>query len=798
MKLSVNWIFEHIDFEKSDLAKLDIKKLINQLSLKSVEVDGLSCIDIDLEKFTLAQVKFIDKLKNNAVLYSSEFNKEFVINLDQDIDLNSIYLIKEGRRATLKDVGAENSKNLRLFPAISIDEKDLLNWKKDFENKDYIIEIPNIAITNRPDLWGHRGFAREFAAILNKKLIDIKDIFIEKEIYFNDKNYLENNFSLEINNEESKSVNYIFPCRRLAGLYFKEIENKSSILKLAVRLSRLDFRPINSIVDLTNYVMLDLSQPLHAFDADTIKSKKIVSRFAFDKEKIELIDGSIIELNDKDYVITDSKEPIALAGIMGGYKTSISKSTKSVFLESANFDPFVIRSSSIKHKIRTEASSRFEKDLDPNQNIDAILRFLKLLNENNINYKEDKYILSLGKSFEKKVIKISYKFILDKLGVKTEELTRENIKDILLKLDFDLKLEEDNFIVVVGTNRSTKDITIKEDILKEITRFFYTNIKPELPERKSKEFDISGIIQRRKIKEYMAYGANMHEVETYPFFDQEFLNYISYVPEDYLELKNPHSENYKILVTTLIPNLLKVVSINLDKFENLDFFELNRIWFKQYANTDNNPLDFISVELLSLAGIFFEINPESDFYDYKYKLNSLFNLLSIEDDISWKKFKDKDIKFCDKLYDCLKSAEIFYKDRSIGVLGKIKDQFLSNIGKGTAYAFELDANFLINLKEKNKEFKPISKYPSSNFDVSLLIDQNIEVKFILDKIKEVSDKIKEVDLIDIFYKQEWNKEKSLTFRLKILDVNKTMVKEEISDLHLKVIKKLEEIGAKIR
>lgn len=810
MKLSINWIFDHID--QVSLENINIHDLLNKFSLTSVEVDDLQRIDIDLNQFTLAKVKCIDNSKNHIILYSDELNKELKINLELDkkldIEIDNTYLLKKNKdsytQATLQDLGANNLSNNKLLPAIHVPEEDLSgNWKQNFENTDYIIDISNTAVTNRPDLWGHRGFAREFAAILDKKLIPENHILTQKDILSSDKNYIDNTFSIEIKEEENRPVDYSLPCRRFAGLYFKSIENKPSLLKIATRLLRVDSKPFNAIVDFTNYVMLDLSQPMHAFDVDTINSKKIIARFAFNKESLELLDKSKVTLTSNDYVITDSEKPIALAGIKGGYQTAISNSTNTIFLESANFDPFVIRNTSLNTKLRTESSSRFEKNLDPNQNIDAILRFLKLLDINNIDYQADKYILSLGQPFGKKTISIVYEFILNKLGVSKFDLPPDKIIDILSKLEFEVKLQEEdkklNFIVKVPTYRSIKDITIKEDLLKEIARFIgYDYIKAELPTKKTVDFDISNIMQNRAIKYHTAYATGMNEVQTYAFFDQEFLNHIDYQPEDYLEIQNPQSQNYKVLVTTLIPNLLKCIYINLDKSESLRFFELNRIWFKQYGNTNNNPNDFISVEFLELSGIFYDNKSDDNFYDYKAKLDSLFNMLGIQNEIKWVKFRDVDLKFCDKFYDCLQTAELFYKNRSIGTFGRINQNMLNKIALGQAYAFELDANFLINIKQESPTFQTISKYPESHFDISLLINQEIEVATIINKIKDTSSKIKHVDLLDIFTKKEWLKDRSLTFRVRIQDKDKTLIRQEIDELYLKIISNLKNLGASIR
>lgn len=794
MKLSMRWIFDHIDLGSLKLEDINIKELVDLFSLNSAEIESLDYVNTSLDRLTLAQVKSIDNMQ--AILYSPELKKEIILPLEKDILLNSVYLVKQDYknfyRATLKDLGSSNT---TLLPNVYVSDEDLSgNWKKNFEATDYIIEVSNTTITNRPDMWSHRGFAREFTVLLNKQLLPENKILSHRNI----KNY--SNLQVLKSNVESDnpfiieidSGNCAYACRRFAGLYFKEIENIPSLLNMATRLLRVNAKPINMIVDLTNYVMFDLSQPMHAFDAKKIESKRILARCAWDDEKIELLDNSEVILNSKDYVITDGEEPIALAGIMGGSSTAVSVKTDSIFLESANFDPVTIRQTSTRIKKRTEASSRFEKNLDPNQNTQAILRFLKLLDDNHVKYKASESIISLGNEYGEKVIKVDYKFILNKLGI---EVSVERIEDILVNLDFGIKLEKDIkdnsifFIITVPTFRS-KDIAIKEDIVEEIARFIgYENFAPKLPLRATLPFDISNIMSIRTIKKHMAFGIKMNEAQSYSFFDEEFLKELNYEPKDYLEIQNPQSQNYKRLITSLVPNLFKCISTNIDKLSNLRFFELNRVWF-----IDNEHNNKQAVEFLELSGIFYDHKSQIDFYEHKALINSLFDLLNIS--IEWKK-PDAESTL-EPWYDINKTALLVYKDRIIGQAGDVDQIFLNKFVPGYAFIFELDANFLTNIKNQIYKFKPLIKYPEVHFDVSLLINQEVNVDSILKVIKNSNNKIHEVALIDMFHKEEWGKEKSLTFRLTIYDENKTLVKEEIDEVTFSVLSNLRALGAQIR
>ena len=232
-------------------------------------------------------------------------------------------------------------------------------------------------------------------------------------------------------------------------------------------------------------------------------------------------------------------------------------------------------------------------------------------------------------------------------------------------------------------------------------------------------------------------------------------------------------------------NLLKAIYVNLDKVRNLNFFELNRVWFFETGQP---------VEFMELSGIFYSNKQEIDFYKFKDYLKSLFDLINV--DIKWK--KPKDLSNIEPWYNISKTAELYYGDRIIGMAGQIDRLFLNNICYGDAFIFELDANFLTNIKVNNYKFKELEKYPEAYEDISFLIDKSLTVDFITQTIKDVSDLIKSVKLIDIFYKQEWARQHSLTFRINLYDQNKTLNKQEIENIMHNISKKLVEFGAKIR
>ncbi|HLF66977.1 MAG TPA: phenylalanine--tRNA ligase beta subunit-related protein, partial [Gammaproteobacteria bacterium] len=495
-------------------------------------------IKTDLKPFAFAQIKSIT---TDIHVEIPEWNTDARIGLRSDAKEGNWYLvIKEGKQyrwALSTNLGGHKE---MLLPAITGDTAlQDGSWKQAFEAYDVIFDVDNKSITHRPDLWGHRGFAREVAAILDLKLLPLEDFLVSKKIMpyeSSAKGASDMPFKLEI---ADKTV-----CKRFAGYTVFDVANQPSLLWMAARLSRVDSRAIDALVDFTNYVMLDISQPMHAFDADRLSNSSITVRRAQNKEKLTLLDDQEITLTDQDVVIADGQRPVSLAGIMGGKHSGVGSDTTSLFLESANFDAATIRRSAQRHKVRSEASARFEKSLDINQNTDAILRFLKLLKDAQMPFKSADAIVSVGALVQPPERTISHAFIEARLGT---SVASSFIANTLRKLGFELRQEKKDadsiYHITVPTFRATKDIDIKEDIVEEIGRFYgWSAITPKLPFLQTKPKPIHFVVQMGRIKHLLSYGLRMRELYTYSFFDESFLKEISWDPGETLTVKDPVSE----------------------------------------------------------------------------------------------------------------------------------------------------------------------------------------------------------------------------------------------------------------
>ncbi|MDP3889483.1 MAG: phenylalanine--tRNA ligase subunit beta [bacterium] len=776
MKISIAWLFDHINADWNDI---DIANLVDRFNKTTAEIERYEKIKLDLDLVSFAQVT--DITDRAIALWCPERNEECSLPARAGIKIGDWLLIiqsnKGYRWASMHDMGSEKD---HFLPPLYLEESLYVgDWKKACEATDYVLEVDNKSITNRPDLWGHRGFAREIAAIFDLQLKPLDSFLSSKEI-------AEYNSSAQAKGPGSFSITIqdTDVCKRFAGLHITTIERKPSLFWMAHRLARLDSRPIDTIIDITNYVMLDISQPMHAFDANKLKNKAIIVRRAQNKEKLTLIDGDELALMSEDIVVCDGKTPVALGGVMGGYSSEINPQTKSVFLEAAHFDATTIRRTATRHKKRTEASARFEKNLDPNQNISAIARFLQLCDQASIKYNAPGAIISLGAQVQPVTLEIEHNFIEKRLGV---TIAPDFIMKTLQKLAFGVvqKTHKGDGIyhLTIPSFRATKDIECKEDIVEEVGRFFgYDAIPLELPDLKLVPSDIRDTMRLRAIKKVLVHAGAMREINTYSFYDESFLRVLSWEPKEALSIQNPISENLQRLITSLVPNLFKAIEQNSAEHDQLRFFEWARTWH------------FVKEieEQKVLAGIIFDQKNPIDFYTAKALVQKIFDVLRI--DVTWKRIDEPQQPW----FAPYQSAYVMHEGTLLGTAGIVHSAFLSKVSKGYAFVFELNGNHLLAAKPKEIRYEPISKYPEVERDVSMLIPLRYSVDEITRLISNSDKRIVRVELVDFFQKKEWQDQKSLTFRFVLRDPEKTLTKEDVDHVCTTIHAELQKRGATIR
>lgn len=786
MKISIAWVFDHID---ADWKNINIADLAQQFIETTAEIDRVYKIEIDTRNLTCAQVKDIS---DKVTLHSPELNKDFILPARSDARLGELFLIvsaPEIRWATMVDLASGKD---GLFPSLNSSGQaggiSLMDgsWKTALQTADYIFEVDNKSINHRPDLWGHRGIAREMAAMLGLKLKPLDAMLAPVEViqYENSAPSTQDQ-PIAITLKEPKK------CFRFGGWFVRNVENRPSDLFMAARLARVDGRPIDAIVDATNYAMFDVGHPMHAFDAQALNGKAIEVRNAKKGEKIRLLDGEELSLTADDLIVATEKSPIALTGIMGGIEAAVTAKTTELLLEAACFDAAMIRTTAERVKKRTEASTRFEKNLDPNNNLNVLRRFAHLLRDMNIPHVLGTTLSSLGKPAIEPELKVDHEYIESRLGA---HIAPAQVIELLQRVDFGVTQKEINgkveYVIKVPTFRATKDVQGKQDIMEEVGRLFgYKNIIPELPKLPLKPADLHEFNQLNKIKETCAFVGKMHEVANYNFFDEVFIQSLGWEPGETLAVRSPVSQNWQRLVTTLIPNLFKGIQENSADYDQLRFFELARIYKPEKEITESK----------RLAGILFEKKKPFSFYDGKAVLHDLFERLALP--VTWHKVglmqtqgrrPDEALK-CEEWLTPYQTAHIKSGDTIIGIAGMVPHSFLNKFSEGNAFVFDLDADFLLAYRAPIKRFESLSKYQPNVRDISLLLPASETVAAITQAIAHADSRIDDVVLIDFLEKMPVkNNEKAevtgtehdqakraATFRFIIRQDEKTLTKPEI-------------------
>ena len=777
MKISINWMLDHI---ATPVSKIDVGFIVAKFNVHTAEIESYEKFDLDIDNLFLARMISIDQI--GCTVRCDELMKSIQLPSRNDVQVGQLVLIRRHANTFSWEMLQRYSPTKEgLFPAVDCQENLIAGgWKQNCENSDYIMDVDNKSINHRPDLWGHRGIAGEVAAFMGWQLKPLEQMLAHiPQVDFATKAdaTIHHNLNLEI---KDLSI-----CPRLAALSCNDITHKASQIWMAMRLARVDSKPINSIVDITNYVMFDISQPMHVFDAANFPDKTLVVRTAAQNEKLELLDGHVVNLTEQDIVVTDGKNPVALAGVMGGKQASFTQKANAIIIEAGSFQAAMVRNSATRVKVTTEAATRFSKQLDPMQNTTALQRFVFIAQSLGVVGSVQEKIVSVGSIIEPLVIAIAHSFIETRLGI---QLSSAEIIALLEKLSFRIvtqSVEQDTiYQVTVPTLRITKDVTIPEDIVEEIARLYgFENISYQRPVRAMKSFDVSNVMKLRKIKEYCAFSMKMHEVRDYLFYDESFLKRLGWYPTDAVAIKNPVSENWKVLVTSLVPHLIKNVELNAHGYEQINFFEHNSVW-KALSEQQ-------AQEHKSFAGLFFG-DKNMNFYDYKAQLQGLFASLSLP--VVWVKCTDP----VEPWFDQLQVTDIMLDGVKIGRAGMLSQTFIRPVIKGQGFAFELHAELLLSYKIAAKQFKPWSKYQAVSVDISMLINVGTTADTLEALILQADEKIDRVSLLDFFEKESWAGKRSLTFRYRISDFEQNLTKEVIENITNKVTQMMIDQGAEIR
>jgi phenylalanyl-tRNA synthetase beta chain len=627
--------------------------------------------------------------------------------------------------------------------------------------------------SNRPDCLSVLGIARETAATLG---IEYKNPSVEYKT--SGTGNVEDLVKVEVKDAL---------CKRYMARAVKDVKIEPSPAWMQERLLEAGVRPINNVVDITNFVMLELGQPMHAFDKREIKSNKIVVERAKENEKFVTLDEIERNLDSEVLCIKDGEETIGLAGIMGGLQSGIKDDTTEIIFESASFDGTNIRVNSKKLNLRTEASSRFEKDIDPNLTELALNRACALIEELKVGTIVEGTIDIYNERKEPHTMIVDSNWVNRFLGT---SLSKEQMKEYLDRLELKTSIENDNLVIAVPTFRI--DITIKEDIAEEVARIYgYNNVPMTViganspKDAKNKKLKLDDLVINTMI------SSGVNQSISYSFVSPKVFDMIN-LPSDselrnVVKIKNPLGEDYSIMRTSTLPSMMECLGRNYSRSnEFARLFELGKVYIpKADENQLPNEKNILTIGLYGAV----------DYLDLKGVVENLINAMGIKNP-SFKRQSEN------VSYHPGKTAELFIGKEKVGVLGEIHPDVADNYGIDTnAYVAELDLDILYANSNTEKKYKPLPKYPAVTRDIALLVEDAILVQEIEETIRKAGGNLVEtVKLFDVYKgKQIPEGKKSIAYAISYRDENKTLTDNEVNKVHDKILRSLEyKLGAQLR
>lgn len=781
MKISTNWVNDFVkidDVDKKGLADkitnagVNVQEVMGEVNFDNIVVgeivsakahensDHLKVCEVNIGKSTeqivcgapnaRSGIKVVVSLPG-AVLPNGMEIKQSVI---RGVSSN-------GMLCSLEELGLEEeSEGIHELP----NEAVVGNSPKEYLNLDtvYLLDLnPN----RKNDCLSHIGFAYEVGAVL------------DREVKLPKMDYAASDFETTVD-LKVETENVLLYYAKLV----KDVEIKESPEFIKQRLINAGMRPINNVVDISNYIMLEFGQPLHFFDADKVGDTLLV-RMAKDDEKIITLDKQERVLNSDDIVITDGKKPICIAGVMGGLNSDVDENTKNILIESAIFDKLKVRRTSIRLDLRSEASLRYEVGLNPEYTLMALKRACYLLLKYaNAKVSNDEKVVNNIKTSEN-VIKVTLEEINKVIGVK---ISNEDVIDILNRLKFQYRVDGETYFVVAPSRRL--DISIKEDIIEEVGRLFgYDKIVAKLP---TLEMTTGGYVLRikyRKDVSALMRSLGFNETRTYTLISKKNSELFNYEDKENIVLLKPISNDRTHVRANLISSLIDVLNYN-DARENGDVFiyEISNVYYKE-SNEFKEDMKLCALAKGNTLKSDFQKMLKVDFYYLKGIVISLLDYLGYKNRIRF--VRNENIKFMHKGV----TADVLVDNKKVGFIGKVHP----SITKEDVFMFEISLDELSKSKGAKIKYNAPSKYPSVRKDMSFNFDRDIISGDIVNDIYKFSSKIlKNVIVFDVFDSEE---HRSLAFSLTYQSDERTLSDEEVMKDFENVISKVsEKYNAKLR
>jgi len=790
MYISYNWLKEFVKLS----AKISPTEIAERLTAHTVEVEGLINQAEKLSQVVVGKVLEVKKHPNADRLRLTLVNvgsktlnivcgaPNVEAGLMVPVALDGA-LLPNGLEIKTSEIRGEKSEGMicaedelglgKNHEGIMVLDKKAKTgevFSKYLKADDIIFEVDNKSLSNRPDLLSHYGLARELGVIFDSQLKPYDKVIGKIPTLSDDK---DSRLTVAVENPEL--------CPRYLALRIDNIKVEESPAWLKEKLVAINQRPVNNIVDLTNYVMFDCGQPLHAFDAANIK--KIIIKNCGHQEKIETLDGKDRILDVDDLVISNGEQTLAIAGVMGAKNSEVNDNSSSIILEAANFKAATVRKTAQRLGIRTEASVRFEKSLDPNLPMDALNRFITLLQKVSPEIKiVSKPIDLYAKKQAENKIELDFSWLFSKIG---QELPREQVINILNRLGFQITENKDSLSVVIPSWRATKDIRGREDLVEEVLRIYgYDNIDSSLPLEimTPPEINQERILERR-IKDILSLKFNLSEVYNYSFVGEDQLKKLNIDFFNHLKLANPLSEVHSMLRQSLIPGLVNNIRNNQFRYDSLGFFEIGSVFFDApgdfrkdndseetvpyqekrigFVVADNNQNLFLRIKSI-VTGLVHELVPQKNEVSFSY----------LENFPGW--------------VDAKLSAKISISGQEIGLLGILNKDAEKNINlkiKSGFVEISLEAINRLLVSVPPFRFQEPAKYPSVVRDLAFVVSEEILYNDIKKEILNFDSIIKSVELFDVYTGDKLAAgEKSLAFRLNYQSSERTLTSAEADAL----------------
>ena len=786
MFVSINWIKEYVD-----LSGLDVKKLINSFTLATAEVEDIIVKGEDLRDVVVGEILSIENHPNSKKLHLLKVDGgdriyDVVCGAPNVRENMKIAFVKAGGRvpageitkATVAGYESEGmccsafelglSDDKSGLMEIDVDAPNGTNLKDIYPIDDIIFEVDNKSLTNRPDLWGHYGIAREFAALTDREL---KPLPLSDLAYDGDEK-----IKVTVGRDD---LVYRYSCVKMDN-----ITKNASPFAMQIRLYYCGMRGINLLADLTNYIMLEMGQPTHAFDANKID--EIVVDTPKADCKFTTLDNTERDITTDTLLIQNGSTPVAIAGIMGGLDSEIVGDTNAVVLECANFDGVSVRKSSSRLGLRTDASARYEKMLDPEMTVTAAKRFAYLLQS----IDEGARVASqLTDEYVRKYPEINISFnkaYVDKYtGI---DISEERILKTLTALGFGVTKDGEDFKVKVPSFRATKDVTIKADIIEEITRIYgYDNfsiITTKSPLKPVKSSPVRA--QSNEMKDILVKHYNLHEVHSYIWCDVRKYKKLGIEVEENVKVLNIESSDNGTIRNSMIPTLLSAVSDNKDFSDSYGIFEIGRVAAGVKEDGTANERRRLGIVLFDKT-----VSEKDLFFKAVSMVNEIFLqikhkapvLTKVQPSHAWQHPKN--------------TAEIACDGIKVGAINTLHPANAQKLDKnGVAVCIEIDVDDFIAIGGDNISFVEPSTQQSTYYDLSLIMKEGVTFADLSECWNKLGlSELNNVKVIDTYEKDDV---KSLTIRLIFSSKEKTLEMDEVQAWIDEILANLKEIGIEMR